>query len=145
VTIADASPGVTLYYTTNGSTPTTKSAKYTGPFTVSTTTTVRAIAAGFGYGESTIASGIYNIIAATPTFSSIEFGSSTRSQSVKLADASPGATIYYTTNGATPTTSSTQYTGPFTISTTATVEAIAAGGGYGASTVASRTFTFTSR
>jgi myo-inositol-hexaphosphate 3-phosphohydrolase len=145
VMIADASPGVMLYYTTNGSTPTTGSPQYTGPFTVSTTTTVRAIAAGGGYGVSTIASGTYNITAATPTFSSAPFGTFTTPQSVALADDSPGATIYYTTNGSTPTTASTQYTGPFTVSTTTTIKSIAVGGGYGASAVASGTYTITTQ
>ncbi len=37
--------------------------------------------------------------------------------------AQPGCTIYYTTNGANPTTASTQYTGPIALSTTTTVRA----------------------
>ena len=38
VTLTDASPGVTIYYTTDGSTPTAASKQYTGPITVSSTT-----------------------------------------------------------------------------------------------------------
>jgi hypothetical protein len=44
---------------------------------------------------------------------------------VSLACATANATIHYTTNGGTPTTASTVYTGPFQVSTTATVKAIA--------------------
>jgi hypothetical protein len=142
VTIADANPGVTLYYTTDGSAPTIASTQYTEPFTVSTTTTVRAFAAGGGYGVSTIASGTYNITAATPTLSPVAFRKFSAPTTVTLADTTPGATIYYTTDGSAPTTASTQYTGPIAVSTTTTIKSIAAGGGYGSSAVASETYSF---
>jgi hypothetical protein len=140
VTLADTTPGVTIYYTTNGTTPTTASTQYSGPFTVSTTATIKAIAAGGGYLASPIASGTYTIIAATPSISPTPYTYSTP-QTVTLTDTTPGVTIYYTTNGTTPTTGSTQYSGPFTVSTTTTIEAIAVGGGYGSSYVASGTYT----
>jgi hypothetical protein len=129
VTLSDASPGVTIYYTTDGSTPTTSSKRYTGPITVSTTTTIQAIAAGNGYGAGSSAFGLYKIVAVAPTMSPNPY-TYTTPQTVTLSDASPGATIYYTTDGSTPTTSSKQYTGPITVSTTTTLQAIAAGNGY---------------
>lgn len=51
------------------------------------------------------------------------------------------ATIYYTTDGSNPTTSSTKYTGAFTLTKTATVKAIAVSTGKEPSEVVSATFT----
>jgi YD repeat-containing protein len=52
-------------------------------------------------------------------------------------------TIYYTTDGSTPTTSSTQYTGPITVSSSETIEAIATDTGYAQSAVGSAAYTIT--
>ena len=55
--------------------------------------------------------------------------------------AASGASIYYTTDNTDPTTSSTQYSAPFTISETTTVKAIAVETGKDPSAVATATFT----
>ena len=62
---------------------------------------------------------------------------------VTIADALAGAAIYYTTDGSTPTLSSTLYTAPFTLTATgpATINAIAIAPGYALSTVATATYT----
>ena len=64
----------------------------------------------------------------------------TNSITVTISNTSPGAPIYYTTDGTTPTTNSTLYTGPFTVTTTVNVQAIAAEAGYVNSAVASASF-----
>jgi hypothetical protein len=89
---------------------------------------------------------VYGLLAAapptvpTPTFSPAP-GVYAGAQTVTLKDSLAGASIYYTTNGAPPSTSSALYTGPITVSATTTVEAIAAASGYATSSVASATYT----
>lgn len=61
VTISDATPGVAIYYTTDGTTPTTSSTLYTGPITMTATETVKAIAVFPGYDNSPIGSAVYTI------------------------------------------------------------------------------------
>jgi len=144
VTIADATAGATIYYTTDGSTPTTSSSVYNGSIAVSATETLEAIAVETGYSTSATASAAYTISTAAslpaPTFSPAP-GTYTSSQTVTIGDATAGTTIYYTTNGSTPTTSSTKYTGAITVSATETLEAIAVKTGYTNSTVASAAYT----
>ena len=59
---------------------------------------------------------------------------------VSISCATSGATIYYTTNGDTPTTSSTQYTGTFAVTGTGVVKAIAVKAGMTNSDVASKNY-----
>ena len=140
VKISDSTPGATIYYTTNGTTPTTSSAVYTGQLTVSSTTTVEAVAIAYGYSLSTASISTYTILAATPSFSPGAFGSFYPPQKVTITDSTTGAVIYYTTNNTTPTTSSTVYTGPITLTTTTTLQAIAVAGS-SMSGVATATYT----
>ena len=62
---------------------------------------------------------------------------------VSITDTLAGAAIYYTTDGSTPTLSSTPYTAPFTFTApgSATVNAIAIAPGYALSSVATATYT----
>ncbi len=76
---------------------------------------------------------------AAPTMSP-NGGTFTAPVSVTLS-APVGASIYYTTNGSTPTTSSSLYTAPMTLSSTTTLKAIAVKNGMLNSTVASASFT----
>ncbi|MGN1417229.1 MAG: chitobiase/beta-hexosaminidase C-terminal domain-containing protein [Oscillospiraceae bacterium] len=68
-------------------------------------------------------------------------GTFTDSQTVTITCTTENATIFYTTDGTAPTTSSTTYTGAFTISETATVKAIAVKDGMNDSAVAAAEFT----
>lgn len=85
--------------------------------------------------------GTPTITVATPTFSPEE-GTYNTAQTVTITTATNGASIYYTTDGSTPTSSSTLYTGSITITTTTTLRAIAIKDG-ASSAVATATFTIT--
>jgi hypothetical protein len=142
VTISDATSGATIYYTTNGSTPTTSSAVYSSPIAVSATETVEAIAIASGYLQSSVGSAAYTINppAATPTLSPAT-GTYISTQTVTISDSTSGATIYYTTNGSTPTTGSAVYSSPIAVSATETVKAIAIASGSSQSAVGSAAYT----
>ncbi len=140
VAISNGMSNASIYYTTNGSTPTSNSTLYTGPVTVSQSEALQAIAEANGYPNSGVGVALYALTAATPAFSE-PGGTYSSAQSITLSDITPGATIYYTTDGSTPTTSSTVYSGAITVSATETIQAIAAETGFASSSVVSATYT----
>jgi len=67
---------------------------------------------------------------ATPVFTQPAGTYSAAINIIITTPTSPWATIYYTTDGSTPTTSSTEYNGALSISASETVKAIATSPGY---------------
>lgn len=67
--------------------------------------------------------------AATPTFSPVA-GTYVGTQTVTITCSTPSSTIYYTTNGSTPSTGSPVYTSPLTVSASQTIQAIATAAGF---------------
>jgi hypothetical protein len=142
VTLHDATVGAVVYYTTDGSTPTTSSNKYTGPITASASTNFQAVALAPGYSLSPVTKAWYTITldAATPVISPAP-GTYSTIQSVTLKDSTPGATIHYTLDGTYPTASSTKYTGPIKATTTTSIIATAVAPSFNASPAARGTYT----
>lgn len=61
ITVSCPTDDVTIYYTTDGTEPTTASTKYTGSFTVGKTTTIKAIAVKEGMPVSEVSTATYTI------------------------------------------------------------------------------------
>jgi hypothetical protein len=108
VAITSATSGVSIRYTTDGSTPTeTTGNLYSGPLTLSAPTTLTAIAFKAGFTDSAAISGSYVFFpqqVAAPTFSPLA-GTYTGAQTVAITSATSGALIAYTMDGSTPTES----------------------------------------
>lgn len=80
-------------------------------------------------------------VTARPVFSETG-GTYTSAQTISISDATPGATIYYTTDGVTiPTASSMAYSGSIPVSSSETIIAIAVSTGYSNSPVTSAVYT----
>ena len=120
VALSCATPGAVIHYTTNNTKPTVNSPVYSGPITVTKTTTIKAVAV-LDNSSSAVVTNVYTMQVATPV---ITFDGSSNTATITCA--TEGATIYYTTGTTTPanpTTASTVYTGPITVDGTLVIKA----------------------
>ena len=139
VTLNCGTAGATIRYTTDGTDPTGSSTAYSSAITVDASKTIKAKAFKDGLDASDVASATYTIKCATPTFS-VAGGTKNNDVDVTLSTTF-GTSIYYTTDGTTPTTSSTLYSSAITVNATQTIKAIAVKSGCSDSDVASATYT----
>lgn len=125
VSIASRTSDALIYYTTDGSEPTSGSTLYEGTITITTDATiVKAIATKQGNDNSTVASITVNVysMSATPF---ITDAVSDNGKTVTIT-AAEGAAIYYAFGGADPDSlSSILYTAPFELTRPTIVKAVA--------------------
>lgn len=127
VAISCVTPNTYIYYTIDGTNPSESvtAVEYTdSPIVVDRSVTLKAVAMNDNLDFSDIATATYVIKPNTPTFS-LESGTYYGSQSVDILCATEDVSIYYTTNGDEPSSSSTLYTGTLTIASTTTLKAVA--------------------
>jgi hypothetical protein len=145
--VALASSGASIYYTLDGTAPTTGSTLYELPIPVAghgTVLTINALADSDTTKNSTVASATYTIsypAAATPLISP-EGGYTVSNPTIAISCATPGYEIRYTTNGIDPTKASSLFSAAFsvTVNPATTVKAIAFAPGCSASAIATMTY-----
>jgi len=146
---------ITIYYTLDGTDPTTDSLVYTGPIEIAgngTEVKIHAMAVAENMTDSIIIKGTFIIQYTSvqpPSFSSDADGSgvpgdpnsATGPITVTLTPQAAGSTLYYTTDGSLPSADSTLYTAPFIINSSSIVSAVAYMEGMAPSTVVSSQYT----
>lgn len=159
-------PGNTgIWYTTDGSTPvpgqgTAQRLDTGGTFSISSpgTTTVKAVGmygAGnqmssypspFGWAPSGVVTAVFNGSGGTPTAQAPVFSPGPQTfgttLNVAITTTTSPATIYYTVDGTTPTTSSPVYTSPIPITATTTLQAFATASGFLPSSITTGQYTY---
>jgi hypothetical protein len=148
VTITKSLSTGSIYYTTNGTTPTASSTKYTVPIVVSSPEVINAIVIAPNYANSPVATGTFTGTAAAPAFSlngglAKYPGTYTGAVQANLTDAAPS--LCYTLDGSTPVATATACTHGTTVASgtniaitaSATIKAVAFGSGFSASKVTS--------
>ena len=156
-TITDTTVGATIHYTSDGSTPTcTSSPSGSSPINLTTpsasgTYVYKAIACETGWTASNVVTSTYVITGtvADPIFNPPSGYSSPTAIAVTITETTAGATIHYTTDGSTPTcTSSPSGSSPVNLTTpsapgTYTYKAIACETNWLQSNVITSTYTIT--
>ena len=114
VTISSSEEGAKLYYTLDGSDPTTESTEFTEKFKLTSNCTIKAIAVLDGKLNSNIRSREYSgFVVGSVVITPIVVDNKVK---VELTSATPDAQIYYNINTTlSPVSSNIKYTGPFEI------------------------------
>ena len=130
LSIVSTTDGASIYYTTDGTDPTTASTLYTIPVNLTQNCTVKAFAVKDGCIDSDVAT--FNVDWFQVVVRIIQNGTT-----VEMEATPADAEIHYTTDGSEPTAESTLYTEPLTPATDMTIRAIGLRDGFNASDIVS--------
>ena len=122
LTITAPKEGSKIYYTLDGSEPTTGSTLYEGTLTMKGSCTIKAMATYENFNNSSVA--VFNYYSSEYTCGLPSFSREGNKVSIASAPAE-GTTIYYTTDGTTPTTASSVFAEPIEVEQNITIKALA--------------------
>lgn len=122
VTITAPKENSRIYYTIDGSEPTTASTLYEGTLTMKGSCTIKAMATYENFNNSSVA--VFNYYSSEYTCGLPSFSREGNKVSIASAPAE-GTTIYYTTDGTTPTTASSVFAEPIEVEQNITIKALA--------------------
>ncbi len=141
VTLSCLTPSTIIRYTRDGATPNSTSTRYSLPLTISSSTILKSIAYLSDWTNSSVGVGTYEITGKIPTPEmSLSGGTYSVPQTLTLECSMTEAAIKYTTNGVDPTSASSTYVNPLTISASQTVKAKAFRTGWDASDITTESF-----
>ena len=124
VNLAMNVPG-TIYYTLDGSDPTTSSSIYINPININTNTVLKYLAVDTTGDQSPVYIETYTIDTISPTANNNPSGGLYNTSKIVTLSMSEPGTIYYTLDGTIPTSASSAYTTPFAITSNTTLKYIA--------------------
>jgi hypothetical protein len=115
IALADGAANATIYYTINGDTPTTTSAKYSTPIAVGALGTPAVTIKGFAIAPNQSPSNtVVGTFTPATTAQPPNLSCSSDNKSVTIAPATPNDIVFYTTDGTTPSRNSSSTTAPAT-------------------------------
>jgi hypothetical protein len=132
-------PEASIYYTlSNGEALSHASLRYTDPFTVSSTCTVRALAARAGYADSSATSYPITVDSVdTPVYSVVP---AIGGVEVSLSCTTPGTSMFYTKDGTQPSIEAIQYETSFVLGQSCMIKTIAMLSGFSNSSISETEF-----
>ncbi|HOD41470.1 MAG TPA: chitobiase/beta-hexosaminidase C-terminal domain-containing protein, partial [Candidatus Wallbacteria bacterium] len=148
ITLTSKTPGASIYYTEDASAnPSRSSALYQGPFFISSSKVIKAVAVKDGMKDSNIVSAEYVINKTEAPQFNPPSGTYAGAQNITLFSQTAGAVIRYTTDGSEPNDSSPAYSGPIAVSNVGTneIKAVAYKNGLAASAVSSAVYVILAR
>lgn len=145
ITITTTTSGAAIYYTTDSTDPTTSSSTYSGPFSITESCTVKAIAVKSGMNNSAITTASYQKQAtqtvATPEFNPASGQTFTTTLSVSAATSTIGADVYYSLDPSATKADFIKLTNSISLTETSTVRAFGRKTGMNDSSIVSATYT----
>jgi len=149
VTMTSSEPG-SIFYTTDGTTPATAVAgstkAYSSPFALTANTTVKALAVDAYGNASAVTTSVYTVLDTTPPVvtATPPAGSYPVNQQITLTVNEAGSSIYFTTNGTTPTaTAANKYSTAITLTAAMTLKYFAVDPSNNSSAIISQAYTVT--